>query len=104
VRADALDLELDAIGGSEQRPGARREVADRKARRGVHPVHFADAEAVHHAVVDHRLAAGTAFLSGLEDDHGGAVEVARLGEILGCPEQHGRVAVVAAGVHGAGGF
>ena len=104
VRADALDLEFDAVGGGEQRTRPRREVADRKAGRGVHPVHFLDAEAVHHAVVDHGLAAGAAFFGGLEDHDRGAVEIAGLGEILGGPEQHGGVAVVAAGVHGAGGL
>ena len=50
-------------------------------------------------VVDHRLAAGAALLGGLEDDDGRAVEVARLAQILGGAEQHGRVPVVAAGVH-----
>jgi hypothetical protein len=79
VRADALDLELDAIGGGEHRPRPRREIADRQTRRGVHPIHFVDAEAVHHAVVDHRLAAGAALLSGLEDHDRGAVEIAGFG-------------------------
>ena len=47
-------------------------------------------------------AAGPALLGRLEDHHGGAGEVARLGEVFGGAEQHGGVAVMAAGVHLAG--
>ena len=47
-------------------------------------------------------AAAAAFLGRLEDEVGGAVEVARLGEVARRAEQHGGVAVVAAGVHAAG--
>ena len=68
----------------------------------VHAVDLLDAEALHHAVLDHRAAAAAAFLGRLEDDHGGAVEIARLGEVLRGAQQHGGVAVMAAGVHLAG--
>ena len=68
----------------------------------VHAVDFLDAEAVHQAVLDHGLAAGAALLGRLEDHHRGAGEVARLGEVARGAEQHGGVAVVAAGVHLAG--
>ncbi len=47
----------------------------------MHAVDFADAEAVHHAVIDHGLAAGAALLGRLKNDHRAAVEIARLGEI-----------------------
>jgi hypothetical protein len=35
----------------------------------------------------------------LKDEVHGASEVARLSEVTGCGQQHGRVAVVATGVH-----
>ena len=54
---------------------------------------------VHHPVVDHRLAAGAAFFGRLENHHGGAGEIARLGQITRRAQQHGGVAVMAAGVH-----
>ena len=82
--------------------GPDGEGADRQARHVVHAVDLLDAEAVHQAVVDHRLAAAAAFLGGLEDHHRGAVEIARLGQVVGGAEQHRGVAVVAAGVHLAG--
>jgi len=53
-------------------------------------------------VVDHLAAAAAALLGRLEDHDRGAVEIARLGEILRGTEQHRGVAVVAAGVHLAG--
>ena len=65
----------------------------------VHAVDLLDTPAVHQPVIDHRLAAGAALLGRLEDDDGGAVEVARLGQVLGGAEQHRCVAVMAAGVH-----
>ena len=69
----------------------------------VHAVDLLDAEALHQPVVDHLAAAAAAFLGRLEDHHRGAVEVAGLGEVLRGAEQHRGVAVVAAGVHRAGG-
>ena len=50
-------------------------------------------------VIDHGLAAGAALLGRLEDHHRGAGEIAGLGEIARGAEQHGGVAVMAAGVH-----
>ncbi len=61
-----------------------------------------DREAVEQAVFDHRPGAGEAFLARLEDQHGGAVEVARLGQVARGADQHRGVAVVAAAVHQAG--
>ena len=65
----------------------------------MHAEHFLDAEAVEQAVAQHGLGAGAALLRRLEDHHRRAGEVAGVGEILGGAEQHGGVAVVAAGVH-----
>jgi hypothetical protein len=67
-------------------------------------VDLADTVALHHAFLDHGLAAAAAFLVGLEDEHGLACEVARLGEVFRRPEQHRRVPVMPAGMHLAGHF
>ena len=77
-------------------------MADRHARHVVHAVDLLDAEALHQAVLDHRVAAAAAFLGRLEDHHRRAVEIARLGEIFRGAQQHGGVPVMAAGMHLAG--
>ena len=99
MAALAGDLDVDAVARGQQRAGADGELADGDARHVVHAVDLLDAPALHQAVVHHGLAAGAALLGRLEDDDGGAVEVARLAQILGGAQQHGRVPVVAAGVH-----
>ncbi|MGY3420073.1 hypothetical protein ACVWZW_000548 [Bradyrhizobium sp. F1.13.4] len=68
----------------------------------MHAIDLLDVPARHQPVLDHRLAAAAAFFRRLKDHDRGAVEVARLGEIFGGAEQHGGVAVMAAGVHLAG--
>ena len=65
----------------------------------MHAVDFLDGKALHQSVLDHGAAAAPALLRGLKDDHRGASEIARLGEIFGGAQQHGGVAVVTAGVH-----
>ena len=87
------------IGRRHQRARPRREPAYRQMRRIVHAVDFLDAPAVHHAVVDHSLAAAAVLLRRLEDHDGCTVEIACLTEILGGPEQQRRVPVVATRVH-----
>ncbi len=104
VATVAFDVNGDQVGGGHDRAGADGKFANWDARHVVHAVDLLDAEAVHHAVLDHLAAAAAAFLGGLEDHHGGAVEVAGLGQVLGRAQQHGGVAVMAAGVHHAVGL
>ncbi len=99
VAAFAFDRDLDVVGRRHHRAGADGEFADRQARIIVHAVDFIDAEAAHQAVLDHRQPAAAALLRRLEDDHGGAGEIACLGQIFGGAEQHRGVAVMAAGMH-----
>ena len=99
MAALAFDLDADAVGSGEQRAGAEREGADGHARRVVHAVDFLDAEPVHHAIIDHFPATAAALFGWLEDDRDGAVEITGLGEIFGGPQQHGGMAVMAAGMH-----
>ena len=87
------------VGRRHDRSRADGEVADRHARKIVHAVDFLDAETVDQAVPHHAAPAGAALLGRLEDHHGGAGEIAGFGEIFGGAEQHGGVAVMAAGVH-----
>ncbi len=58
-----------------------------------------DGKTLEHAVVDHRLRPGAAFLRGLEAEDERAVEFPVFREPARCAEQHRRMAVVAAGVH-----
>ena len=73
-----------------------------RCRHVVHAEHLLDAEALHQAVVEHRLAAAAAFFGGLEDHYGGPGKVAALREIARGAEQHRGMAVMPAGVHLAG--
>ncbi len=99
MAALAGDLDLDGIRRCQHRAVREREIALRKPRHVVHAIDLLDAPAGHQPVVDHGLAAGAAFLGRLEDHDHGAVEIAGLGEMLGRAQQHGGVAVMAAGVH-----
>jgi hypothetical protein len=74
-------------------------MALRQAWHIVQAVDLLNAPARHQAVVDHGLAAGAAFFGRLEDHDGRPVEIAGLGQIFGSAEQHGGMAVMAAGVH-----
>ena len=65
----------------------------------MHAEHLFDGEALHHAFLDHLVAAAAAFFGRLEDHGDRAGEIARLGEIFRRAEQHGGVAVMAAGMH-----
>ena len=99
VRAVPLDVDDELVGRRHQRAGADGEMAERQAGHVVQAIDLLDAEALHHAVLHHRLAAGAALLRRLEDDDRRAVEAARLGEVFCRAEQHRGVAVMAAGVH-----
>jgi hypothetical protein len=102
VAALALDVDRQMVGRGHNGPGPDGELADRQAGEIVHAVDFTDVELVHQPVLDHRPATGAALFRRLEDHHRGAGEIARLGEIARSAQQHGGVAVMAAGVHLAG--
>ena len=99
--ADDLDLEFVAKRPASD-PGVVAKWPSGDAGHVVQAIDLLDAPARHQAVVDHGLAAGAAFLGRLEDHHRRAVEIAGLGEIFRRAQQHGGVAVMAAGVHQAG--
>lgn len=99
VPAAARNPDVEFGGGGKDRPLPDRKPADGQARQIVHAEHLFDAETIHEAVPDHLAAAAAGFLGRLEDDDDGAGEVAGLGQIGGSTQQHGGVAVMAAGVH-----
>jgi hypothetical protein len=102
VAAMALDVDGKLVRGRHQRPGPDGKMAERQARHVVHAIDLVNPEPLHHPVLDHGAAAGAALLRRLEDEQGRAGEAARLGEIARRAQKHGRVAVVAAGMHLAG--
>ena len=60
-----------------------------------------DRTAVEQALAHHDLATAAILFRRLEDEIDGAGEIAGFGQIAGGPEQHGGMAVVAAGMHDA---
>jgi len=99
MSAAALDFDGETVGRCHERARPESEPSDRKTGIIVHAVDLFDAEAIHEAVLDHGFAAGTSLFRGLEDHDRRAGKIARLGEIAGGPEQHRRMAIVAAGMH-----
>jgi hypothetical protein len=94
------DVEEGAAGGSCG--GAGDEFAHRQAGAVVHAEDGIAGETLEQPVLQHFQCAADAFLGRLEDEVDGAVEVAGFRQVFGGTQQHGRVAVVAAGVHAAG--
>ena len=99
VRANALDDDFEDVVGGHHRAGADGELADRDARNVVHAVHALDRKLLEQPLLHHHAPAALVLLGRLEDEVDRAVEILRLGEILGGAQQHHRVAVMAAGVH-----
>ena len=101
VAALPADRDLDFVGGGHHWPCTYCHLARRQPRPIVQSIDLVRRKALEESLLHHHLATATAFLGRLEDHIGGAVEVARLGEIARRTEEHRRVAVVAAGVHAA---
>ena len=102
MRATAFNLDFKFISCCHNRAGPNAELANRHAGQIMHAIDFRDAKAIHQPILHHRFAATTAFFRRLENHDGRARKIPRLGEIFGCPQQHGGVPVMAARVHFAG--
>ena len=63
------------------------------------PIDLVAWKALEEPICDHSPRATQALLSGLEDEDGSTVEVARFGEVARRPEHHGGVSIVPTGVH-----
>ena len=68
----------------------------------MHAVNRVRREALEQAILHHGASAALVLLRRLEDEINRAVEIARLGEVFRRAQQHGRVPVMAAGMHLAG--
>ena len=101
VRALAGDFYVEQSAAGHLRAGADGELADVELGPVVHAEDLFAGELVEQPVLDHGLGAATAFLGRLEDEVHGAVEVTGRRKILGGPQQHGGVTVVAARMHAA---
>ena len=91
------DLELVARG--KHRAAAQRELTCGHAGPVVGAEDGLHRELLEQPVLDHLAGTAAAFFGRLEDQVDGAVEIAVLGQMLGRRQQHGGVAVMAAGVH-----
>jgi hypothetical protein len=108
VRLGPADGDLELVRRGQERSRSRRDGAERLLRP---PVQAEDARhgrtepaarlAEEASVVAHLLAAGAAFLGGLEDEGDVIGPVLESRECAGGAEEDGRVPVVAAGVHDA---
>ena len=99
VAADAVDGDGEFIRRRHDAAGPDGELAGRQAGQIVEAIDLLDREALHQAILEHGASPCPAFFGGLEDEHGLAVEIARLGEVARGAEQHGGVPVMAAGMH-----
>ena len=104
VPALAGKRDLHLVDGGHHAALAEAELADRSAWLVVEREDGVAREGLEDALLHHDARAADVLLGRLEDEVHGAGEVLRLGEVAGGAEQHRRVAVVAAGMHLAGGF
>ncbi|MDT4836594.1 hypothetical protein FQZ97_703010 [compost metagenome] len=102
VAADAFDHHVQQVLGGHQRTRAEAQVAGFQAGHVVHAVQGFAGESLQQAIGEHGLGAALAFLGGLEDQVERALEVARGRQVARRAQQHGGMAVVAAGVHASG--
>ena len=91
--------DLEFIGRGQQRPGPDRKFARGQTGHVVQAIDLLDAPPVHQPILAHGLAARAAFLGGLEDQHHGAIEIPRLGQVFRGPEQDRGVPVMTTGMH-----
>ena len=102
MAAAAAKAHDEFIGRGHGRAGTHGEMPDRQAGKIVHSIDEGSREAIEKPVVDHRLATAAALFGRLEDDGDRAGKAPRLGEAPRCAQQHGRMPVMAAGMHEAG--
>ena len=98
----AADRDLELVRTGEDRARPHADLPDRHARPVVRAEDGLHREFLEQAFLDHLACTAAALFSRLEDQIDRAVEVALARQVLGRRQQHGGVAVVAAGVHLAG--
>jgi hypothetical protein len=101
VPAASGDTYLEVVLAGHETTDAGADAAGGVAGHVVQTEDRIDGEPVEQPVRDHRLGAESVFFGGLEDQVDGAGEAALSRQDMGGAQQHGHVAVVAAGVHDA---
>ena len=103
MAAHADNLHEHAVAGGHEGAAAHGELALRQARVVVHGIDGIAGKALEQAFLHHGLgtAVEAALLGRLEDQVQAAAEVAVARQILGRAQQHGHMAVMAAGMHAA---
>ena len=96
-----MHADLEAQRGGHDGPHAHCHLAGRQRRPVVQREHGLAGEAFEQAVLHHGLGARAAFLGGLEDQVHRSIEIRLLRQQRGRAQQHGRVPVMAAGMHAA---
>jgi hypothetical protein len=100
VSAFAFDRDFQRVARCVHRPRAKAELPRGMTRAEMQSVRALDAEALEHAVLDHRLRAALAFFGGLKQEDNGARNLgASRHHDLGRTEQNRNVSVVSAGMH-----
>ena len=97
----AVDPDLKAQGGGHDGANAHGHLAGRQRWPVVQRKHGFAGEFLEQAVIHHGLGASASFFGWLEDQVHRAVKVGLLSQGGGSAQQHGGVAVVAAGMHAA---
>lgn len=101
MAAEPFKHDLEDILGRHDRAGTGLEMTDRQAGHVVQAKNLIEGKALHQPIVEHGECPPAPFLGRLEDEAHGAVETALTCQQLCRAEQHGGVAVMAAGMHDA---
>jgi hypothetical protein len=104
VRADAFERDAPAVGRGELRAFHHRHFVDAEPRHIMQAIDRIAGKQGEKPVLHHFFRAAAAFFGGLENEMHGAGKIAGLCEVTCSTQQHGGVAVMAAGMHLAGKF
>jgi hypothetical protein len=99
VTAAPGDLDIESIGAGHDRPFGDAKSARRHARPVVQSKYHIHRKALKQPLLDHHPAATFMLFGGLEDEIHRTIEIAQLAQGFGGTQQHGRMPVVATGVH-----
>ena len=97
----AVNGDFEFVAGGHHRSGAHRKRAAWVTWPVVHAKHGVHGEQIEQSVLDHGSGPTATLFSRLENQVNRSVEIAVLGQVLGRRQQHGRVSIVATGVHAA---
>ena len=96
------DMDIGRIDGGHIGPRRGQEFAEGQIGRVMDTVNLPHIEAVHHPFLDHDLAPAAVFFGWLEQQRHAPGKAARFAQVFRGAQQHGDMAVMAAGMHLAG--